>query len=81
VYIAGAPLGATELRSIRPDGTGMRRLTSNYPDGVEPAAPAWLRGRITPAPSPYRLVVMRGRDGSVLRMPFPVAVLGAKGRA
>src|SRR5204863_2716071 len=79
VYIAGAPLGATELRSIRPDGTGMRRLTSNYPDGVEPAAPAWLRGRITPAPSPYRLVVTRGRDGAALRMPFPVAVLAASG--
>src|SRR5438874_12608191 len=79
VYIAGAPLGATELRSIRPDGTGMRRLTSNYPDGVEPAAPAWLRGRITPAPSPDRLFVTRGRDGAALRMPFPVAVLAASG--
>ena len=79
VYIAGAPLGATELRSIRPDGTGMRRLTSNYPDGVEPAAPAWLRGRITPAPSPYRLVVTRGRDGAALRMPFPVAAVAASG--
>ncbi len=79
MYLAGAPLGATELRSIRPDGTGMRRLTSNYPDGVEPAAPAWLRGRITPAPSPYRLVVTHGRDGAALRMPFPVAVLAASG--
>src|SRR5205085_727256 len=43
-YVADGPLGGSELRSIRPDGTGMRRLTSNYPDGVEPEVPVWLRG-------------------------------------
>lgn len=79
VYVADGPLGAYELRSIRPDGTGMRRLTRNYPNGVEPEAPAWLRGRFRPAPSPYRLVVSRRPDGAVLRMPYPVAVLAASG--
>ena len=78
-YVADGPLGAYELRSIRADGTGMRRLTRNYPNGVEPEAPAWLRGRFRLAPSPYRLVVSRRLDGAVLRMPYPVAVLAASG--
>ena len=78
-YVADGPLGAYELRSIRADGTGMRRLTRNYPNGVEPEAPAWLRGRFRLAPSPYRLVVSRRPDGAVLRMPYPVAVLAASG--
>jgi Tol biopolymer transport system component len=78
-YVADGPLGAYELRSIRRDGTGMRRLTRDYPDGVEPEAPVWLRGRFRPAPSPYRLVVSLRPDGAVLRMPYPVAVLAASG--
>jgi WD40-like Beta Propeller Repeat len=78
-YVSDGPLGAYELRSIRADGTGMRRLTRNYPDGVEPEAPVWLRGRFTPAPSLHRLVVSRRADGAMLRMPYPVAVLAASG--
>jgi hypothetical protein len=78
-YVGPEPLGGSELRSVRPDGTGMRRLTRNYPNGVAPEMPMWLRGPIRPAPSRYRLVVSRRPNGAVLRMPFPVAVIRASG--
>jgi Tol biopolymer transport system component len=78
-YLGPEQLGGSELRSIRPDGTGMRRLTRNYPDGVAPEMPTWLRGPVSPAPSPYHLAVSRRPDGAVLRMPYPVAVLRASG--
>jgi hypothetical protein len=80
VYVAEEPPGGGQLRSIRPDGTGMRRLTSTYPNGVDPLAPGWLRGRFEPSPSPYRLVVLPRPDGAVLRTHFPVALLAASGR-
>jgi hypothetical protein len=57
----------------------MRRLTRNYPNGVAPETPTWLRGPVSPEPSPYRLVVSRRPDGAVLRMPYPVAELRASG--
>lgn len=79
VYVADESPGGSQLRSIRPDGTGMRRLTSNYPNGVEPLAPRWLRGRVTPTPSPYRLVASPGPDGATLLTHFPVGLLGASG--
>ena len=79
VYVAQERPGGSQLRSIRADGTGMRRLTSNYPNGVEPLTPGWLRGRFAPTPSPYRLVVSRRPDGAVLRTHFPVALLAASG--
>jgi TolB protein len=78
-YVAEEPPGGGQLRSIRPDGTGMRRLTSTYPNGVDPLAPGWLRGRFEPSPSPYRLVVSPRPDGAVLRTYFPVALLAASG--
>jgi Tol biopolymer transport system component len=80
VFLAEEPPGGGQLRSIRPDGTGMRRLTSSYPNGVEPLAPGWLRGRFKPRPSPYRLVISPRRDGAALRTHFPVALLAASGR-
>ncbi len=49
-YVAGERPGGSELRSIRPDGTGMRRLTHNYPNGVGSVMPAWLRGSFRPRP-------------------------------
>jgi TolB protein len=79
VYLAEERPGGSQLRSIRPDGTGMRRLTSNYPNGVEPLAPGWLRGRFGPTPSPYRLIVSSRPDGAALRTHFPVALLAASG--
>jgi Tol biopolymer transport system component len=78
-YLGPEQLGGSELRSIRPDGTGMRRLTRNYPNGVAPEMPTWLRGPVSRAPSPYHLAVSRRADGAVLRMPYPVAVLRASG--
>jgi hypothetical protein len=78
-YVGPEALGGAELRSIRPDGTGMRRLTRNYPNGVAPEMPTWLRGPFRPAPSPYHLAVSPRRDGAVLRMPYPVAVMRASG--
>ena len=79
VYIGRDATGGDELRSIRPDGTGMRRLTRVYPNGVEPDWPAWLRGPVTPTPSPYRLVASRRPNGAVLQIPFPVVELAASG--
>jgi Tol biopolymer transport system component len=79
VYRAEQRPGGTQLKSVRPDGTGMRPLTSNYPNGVEPLAPGWVRGPVTPLASPYRLAVSPRRDGALLRTHFPVALLAASG--
>jgi TolB protein len=79
VYLADERPGGTQLRSIRPDGTRMRRLTSNYPNGVDPLAPGWLRGRFEHRPSSYRLALSPRADGAALRTHFPVALLSASG--
>src|SRR5205823_5136396 len=68
-----------DLASIRPDGTGRRRLTSEYPNGMAPLSPAWIQVPITPAPSPHRIVASPRPHGAVLHTYFPVARLAAAG--
>jgi TolB protein len=64
-----------EVRSMRPDGSGMRRLTRAYgPDGGNNVVLGWVRGDLRKEPRP------RPRAAEhVLRVPYEVGVVSAEG--
>lgn len=79
VYVVGTKHAGTQLWSIRPDGTGKRRLTTPYPNGGYALQPAWMRGPLVASPSPYRFRVARRPDGARLSSPYAIATIGAAG--